>query len=575
MDFLPTGSGLIAIGLPAPHLEIWNGYSGAGVFAPPNVITSIVVVDEAHAWCTVKGDGLYYSFDAWRGWQNILTGPSLRLLYASKSLIEVNNGIALQYSINGVIFHSASGILPGDSITSIDRISSKVLVAAGGFHLYQSTDGGASWSPSRTDPRGASQSVYVDPSTGYAFAGGGDTARVSKDSGATWLPLQEGLFANLAGQIVGTHDCSGVWYLTPNYLRNSMLRTESHGDYLQDVGPASAASIKMIKTVVTDRGSNVYWLDESGLLWLDSTGIDGSLTQPTASSIVIQPPDKVQSDLCSATATNFVVAFSSTNCDTLIIDSIALLRASGIVRVSNAQAEFSNALTDSVRLSYTSTKLGVDSVKMRVWVHSKLDSRIGFKNFAFPAVVVAAPAKMALAASTILFGATRVDSSRASSFFLYNRGCEALRVDSIVSSDPQTFPPDKLIFPLAVKGADSIGVTVSFHPHSSGEFIEALEIGTSSGHGFVELRGTGATQARVVNDRTASIAIYPNPTRVFLKIQTSKTLTHVDVLDLLGRNVLDCQPTPIDHVINVSSLPAGAYFLSVAGVPPIPFVVSR
>jgi len=573
MDFLPNGRGLVAVNLPAPHLEIWNTSSGVGVFATSHPITSVVVVDAAHAWCSVRGDGLYYSWDGWQSWNNVLAGLSLRVVYASNGLVEFNKGSALQYSTDAATFLPTTGILPGDSVTSMDRISSKILVAAAVYHLYRSTDGGVSWTQTRSDPGGGSLSVYVDPSNGYAFAGG-DTARVSRDSGATWVSVQAGLFPNLAGQIVGSHDCSGVWYLTPNYFRGSLLRTQSHGDYLQDVGPASASSLRMTKCVVIDRGSSFYWLDFSGLLWLDSTGLDGSITQPAAASISTRSPSSVENDICSAAATNFTLEFNYTNCDTIAMDSIAILSTSGTIGFTNPHVVFSNVASAVVNATYIAKKKGVDSVRLRAWVHSKLDNKRFFKDIAFTALGIAAPAKLAIASPTISFGQTKVDSSRSSSVTLSNQGCEELRVDSVVSSDPQTFPVGKLSFPLTIKTGASINVTVSFHPHASGPFVEALEIGTSGGHQFIELRGTGAIAAGVGRSFRKTIAIYPNPVRNVLRIQSSSQPTHAIILDLLGRNVLDFNPLTT-FAVDVSSLPAGAYFLSVAGTPPIPFIVAR
>ena len=58
----------------------------------------------------------------------------------------------------------------------------------------------------------------------------------------------------------------------------------------------------------------------------------------------------------------------------------------------------------------------------------------------------------------------------------------------------------------------------------------------------------------------ASIKVYPNPTSDFIEIETSNfNFTHADVIGILGNRILSTDKA----VVNLTSLPAGLYFLNI------------
>src|SRR5262249_35452680 len=153
-------------------------------------------------------------------------------------------------------------------------------------NLYRSNDGGANWYLV-LDTLKLTRSIYIDHTHKYIYAGGANLMR-SADSGVHWTELSSLFFQPLIGQVIGTNDCSGVFYLGPDRInRGELLRSVNFGKFFQSVGPANFASTRMVKGVVLDRGSTFFWLDSSGLISLSTVGIDYTITDSVKDRVII------------------------------------------------------------------------------------------------------------------------------------------------------------------------------------------------------------------------------------------------------------------------------------------------
>jgi hypothetical protein len=223
--------------------------------------------------------------------------------------------------------------------------------------------------------------------------------------------------------------------------------------------------------------------------------------------------------------------------------------------------------TASIALNYLPLASGVDTIALRVTFHGfewKIPEQIALTTYA---IVSSEPAQLG-ALQDLDFGSVRTDSTKTLSLSVTNSGCNALRIDSIVSTNPALFSLGELAMPMYVKADSTLHLPVQFTPQSSGLAIESIEIGTNAGHEFVTVQGNGVKVLAGVDDVLSNrILLYPNPVSSTL---LATELTRITIYDDLGREVL----RGVGDEFDVSMLAGGQYFVR-AGGRIAPLIISR
>jgi hypothetical protein len=590
MDFLPTGVGLVGISGPASSVAKWDLHgSENGVLIPSNPgdqILSVRAIDSSTGWATIASEGLYYTSSKLWGlntWKLVLGGNNLKLLYATKSQIFLTDGSTLRVSTNLTTFNPCTGILVGDTVNAVASVGNQVFIATAGDHVYRSVNGGGAWS--MMDTVTSSYSVFFDSVAKTIFIGG-DTVRMSTDYGVTWTGVITPVIAILSGQVVGVHDCSGAFYVTTfisNILdleHNFILRSQDHGQSFQEVGRAYNATIHFSEGLAFDRGSILYWLDPvDGWLSITMDGVDGSLPASLSPDLHLAPDSSIVSDACTHQLTPFNVTIGYGECVPLQVDSLKEISGIGTVSFTSFKVTFSATASATMQFAYEARANGIDTIHLRLWFHNTETMLAESRDFTVVAMGVSDPAKLSVNKQTVSFGQVKVDSSKLLTFTIRNSGCLDLRVDSIVSSNPTLFPIDQHVYPLVLKSGDSLPVKVTFMPTDVGEQVEAVEYGTSAGHGFVTLDGIGATTVVQGVDPSLSsnqIAIYPNPAHDFITVQSNSGIRQVTIHDLLGRVAMETSYESPAHVqLDLRDLPNGTYLIAVDHNRPIPILLLR
>lgn len=589
MDFLPTGVGLVGVSGPASSVAKWDLHgSENGVLIPSNPgdqILSVRAIDSSTGWATIANEGLYYSSSKLWGlntWKLVLGGNNLKLLYATKSQIFLTDGSTLRVSTNLTTFNPCSGILAGDTVNAVASAGSQVFIATAGDHVYRSVNGGAAWMMMYSVT--SSYSVFFD-SVAHAVFIGGDSLRMSSDYGVTWISVISPVSV-LSGQVVGVHDCSCAFYIT-TFISNSLdlehnfiLRSQDHGASFQEVGRAYNSTIHFSEGLAFDRGSILYWLDPvDGWLSITMDGVDGSLPAALSPDLHLTPDSSIVSDACTHQFTPFNVTVGYGECVPLQVDSLKEISGIGTVSFTSFKVTFSAAAKGTMQFAYQARSNGMDTVHLRLWFHNTQTMLAESRDFNVVAMGVSDPAKLAVNTQSVSFGQVKIDSSKLLAFTFRNAGCLDLRVDSIVSSNPALFPVDQHTYPLVLKSGDSLRVKVTFMPTSVGEQVEAVEYGTSAGHGFVTLDGIGATT--VVQGVEASlirsqVAIYPNPAHDFITVESNAGIRQIMIHDLLGRVVMQTSYEPTEQVqLDLRELSNGTYLIAVDHNRPIPILLLR
>jgi hypothetical protein len=173
-----------------------------------------------------------------------------------------------------------------------------------------------------------------------------------------------------------------------------------------------------------------------------------------------------------------------------------------------------------------------------------------------------------LSTDGLIYGSVPVDSSKELTLEVTNIGCRPLRIDSVISSNPELYRVIGPALPLYLPSDSTLNFTVIFSPHKAGEAVESIELGTNAGHKFIELDGVGTEEMDVANVGigSRSLLVYPNPASTTLYFSSdfpSNNALAFDLYDILGRNVLH-QQSATDG-IGVGTLPEGIYTAVVNG----------
>jgi hypothetical protein len=565
MDFLPTGTGLTGIGGAGTTIEKWDAAGHNGVQITTGTVTSILVIDSTTGWATVKNDGLYRGTKGWTEWNKQLAGNNIRLLLATRSFVFVVDGKTLKFSTDGNSFTNCAGILATDTVAGVDYLDDMNLVAAAGSTVYRTSNGGADWTATSAITAGA-RSVYIDRFTGLTMVGG-DPVLQSKDGAQTWKPCSS-LFDSVQGQVVGAHDCSGVFYVAPIYQRGSFLRSQSHAQFFQEAGPANFASIRFMHICTFDRGATMFWLDSSGTLSESTDGVNGTITTNVIQWVTVSADTGITSSICGNGTTTFGIHVNYLDCVPLFVDSITVLRTTGIFNRTGSLGSIANGQVLTINYSYRAKLLGLDSAVLRLWTRSSQSGISEYRDFSVVPRGVSMPAHVMLKTNKLNFGQVKVDSTKQQSLVVYSDGCESLRIDSLVSSNPTLFAIDTKTFPIILKSGDSVKFNVRFTPTAETPYLEALELGTSAGHTFINVAGAGTQTASVgASSVQAQFALFPNPARGFLSIELpdkTSRIREIVVRDVMGRVTMTSSVTTNARVmLDVSALAAGEYIVQV------------
>jgi Secretion system C-terminal sorting domain/Abnormal spindle-like microcephaly-assoc'd, ASPM-SPD-2-Hydin len=573
-DFYNARTGLVSIN---------NGQGGLiESFADTNFtvvfgarVTQIAIQNSDRAWA-IGGDSLYLGTNEWNSWQktfvdSVLTGGSLTLVRATPTKLFIFSDNVLYWTITGDTLIPTNGIIYGDSITAMDYVSDSLLIAVSSGFIYRSTDGGNNWLDMYRTMKGCA-SVFADTAHHLIFTGG-DNLRVSADSGQTWSvvsPPPEFDIGSIVGQVFGARDCSGTLYVLgsiSNGVSTGFMRSEDDGNSFEEVSSSSLPSYGYyFKGWAFDRGSTLFLMSEDYSYPIDyfdfsvsHDGGDGIISDSVASAITISA-DTIFDSLCTVVSEPFSVSVASSICTGVRIDSISVLHSGGIVAKSFTP-QIVHGNTATISLSYSGTVPGDDSIVLRVWFHSL---ELGLKehlDVGAVAYTISAPAVL-VSTDSLQFGDVLLDTVTRRLLRITNSGCSALRVDSVVSSNPVIFSLPSLSFPFTIKGDSTVDIPVTFSPQQVGPSLESIELGTNAGHTFIELDGQGISLA-AVSDRERGMetdfSIFPNPASAIVSVRGIDENSQYEIIDLLGRTVLNGFMD--GHTISVSALPDGIYLL--------------
>ncbi len=515
------------------------------VFITP--VTQIAIQDSNRAWAT-DGDSLYLGTNGWNNWKTMLGKPFITLVRATPNALFVYSDSELYMTTSDTVLGLTYGIPRGDSIIAMDYISSSMLVAVSYSNAYRSKDGGANWTLVRGGLKNAA-SVFADTEYHLVYIGG-DSVRVSADSGKTWsavVPPPEFNYGFLDGQVFGARDCSGTFYVATSIPNNGsitdIMRSQNGGNTFEDVGqdPLFLSFGSTIRGWVFDRGSTVLlgFGEYVGFvnLFISHDGADGLIPDSVASAITVSA-GAIYDTICGLTSVPFTVSVASAICTGVSIDSIRVVHSKGTVATRIVpQILFGNEATFA--LSYAGTVPGIDSITLRVLFHS---IEWGFKEYADVSLLaysVALPAELA-STDSLQYGMVLLGASERQILQITNSGCSPLRVDSIVSSNPAVFSLPRISVPFYVKHDSTANINVTFSPKLAGPALESIELGTNAGHTFIELEGTGVKAADVEGETITQtdLSIFPNPASSILFVQgAEEENSKYEMIDLLGRIV--------------------------------------
>ncbi|MEP7233850.1 MAG: T9SS type A sorting domain-containing protein [Ignavibacteriota bacterium] len=568
-DMLTTRLGLAALNDNGSRiiLKYENGVFN-GVLALNGEATSIIIVDDNVAFVSVFGDGIYQASNKWKDYTKILSHPNIKLLAVrNKNLLATIGGI-LYYSDDGLSFFQAGGISPGELILAVEILSSSISLAVTGKKMYRSTDGGKNWTAIQNNVDETS-SFYYDPVHSSVYAGGNKLFR-SLDSGSTWQEITS-IFFTLSGPVIGAHDCSGAFYISPlANVHGAMYRSVDQGRFFQEVGPAIFSSTALHKGVVLDRGSTFFWLDNSGLLGVVRDGIDSSITDSVRDHLDVKIDTGVRYSLCNnASPTKFNVSLTYDQCTGIFLDSIKQITPGNTFVAKFTPSSLGDGPAVVIPMSFKATHAGYDSARYRISFHSGITGNIENKFFSVKGLGTTGSPDLAFAPSEINYSPTDLDSIQGQTVTISNPGCDTLIIDTMYSTNPAIFILKPPKFPLFIFPAKLIKQTVTFNPHLSGDYLESIGFESNIGNRFLTLRGVGKPPKVVGSVRTVSqeeIGIFPNPANNILRVRTNQSPGRIFLFDALGRTLRQYEAKTEEIEIDLSDLENGQYVIRIGKI---------
>ena len=567
-DMLNGRVGLFAIEDQARVLAIYDNGAITGVFIPPDTITSVIIKNRDTAFISIRGSGVYMSSEGWTKWDRILSDGNARVLAVRGSQILIrSNNKNLLYQSAPQTFQMALGFTFGDTLHDAVIVSPTLSFAVSHTRLYRSDDGGKNWQVV-IDSLRETESLYYDTAHQYLYTGG-KIQLVSKDNGATFTPFHSLIFAYLAGQIFGSRDCSGAFYIGPDSVeRIEMLRSVNYGRFFQEVGNTNFSSYRYKKTIIFDRGSTFFWLDKSGILSVSRDGVDGTIPDSVAPKLLVSPDTGVVGSLCpKSQPTTFSVTLRYDECTGIIIDSVRFVaKNSAFTIVSIPQTLEANG--KKMSMTFTARKAGNDTAHLRIYFHSPITANFEQKDFYTVGMGIEESPLITFSSTDVFFDSVKVNSVMSHDVTIHNPGCDTLVVDSLISSYPALYSIVSAKKSFAILPGDSIKIQIVFSPNQAGSSLETITIYTNIGRKYITVQGKGFTA-----DGTASVhsppecprglMIFPNPSRgIFI---AGSDIPYLVIHDELGRMLRKYANVHIGDALH-TSLPVGVYYFSSSGI---------
>ncbi len=576
-DMLTPRLGLAAAldGLPLV-MRIDNGRE-FGIINFPNAITSLIIQDKDVAYISVGNDGVYKSSGGWEFWQKILADANAKVVGVTTNRVFVQSGKQLLHSLAGGTFTPGVGIDTLKPIQEVVGYGDKI-IAASSTALYYSTNGGLGWVKKADLTAGGT--LYLDTVGGVVVAGGSPVL-ISRDSGKNWTPLTTPIFFDVSGSVYGTRDCSGTFYIVnDNVSVFEFIRSTDHGVSLQMVGegPVYNQGLKQIRVV--DRGSSIFWLDKEYNLYVDRASIDGLIIDSIASKVSLRADTGVVASACGGgKATPFKMYVGYTECTGIRVDNLTI-EGNGFSAAFTPRTIGAGEFT--VTGMYKPTKVGYDTARIRIIFRSLITNQTETQIAYVVGRGVTGPAELSLNTDNITYGILDTSEQLIKSVSTLNLGCDAFRIDSVVSTLPDVFDVSGYVFPIHVPGGNRAYFNVTFSPKKKQKYLESLVIYTSEGVRYVSLIGEGTFEqivASVTPDKGQSlIELLSTVVSRGLQIRSRyETDRFGEIYTADGRPILSVMLGGASITsVALSSFSSGIYYLHVAGGgPPLPFFVLR
>jgi len=561
-------------------MRIENGKE-FGIINTSGTITSVMIVDKDIAYMSVANDGVYKSSGNWEFWKRIYADPNAKPVGVTSTRVFVQSGKKLWYSANEAAFEMALGIDTVHEITSVVGVGDR-LVAASQSSLYYSTNGGAGWTKKATLDLGGT--LYLD-TIGGAVIAGGNPVLISRDSGKSWSTLSTPIFPLTSGRVYGSKDCSGALYIVtelPNLFE--FLRSTDHCVSLQVIDGAPSHSTGLKKVVVTDRGSTVFWLDNEYNLLVSKNGVDGTISDSIASKVSIRADTGIVGSACQGgKAVPFKVYVGFSECTGIRIDNMTI-EGSGFA--TNFTPKTLAAGEISFPGTYKASKVGYDTGRIKIIFRSLTTNQTEVRTGTIVGRGISGPAELSLSTDNIPYGILDTGGHLIKSVSVLNMGCDAFRIDSVVSSLPEFFAVSGYTFPMYVLGGSRTYFNITFSPSQKQKYLESLEIYTSEGIRYVTLTGEGTFDPGTVSvaaedlENATAIEVLSNVAYVTGGLRVRSTMDEISggaIYTISGKLITTViLEARSDTVIELSAFSPGMYYLLLSnGQPPIPFYVVR
>jgi hypothetical protein len=561
-DMYTARLGLIATNDAARVLGRYDNGHFLGVFVPNGEITSVQIVDEERAYISVKGDGVYESAGGWRIWTKVYNIADGFVIGADSLHCFIRSGNNILVRRGGTIT-TGTGLIADEPIQQAVAIHSQLAFCVSQHRLYRSFDGGETWNLIRSDLV-RSGSLYFDKHNGFLYIGGKNPLR-SADSGRSFTEMKSIFFFSISGQIFGTRDCSGAFYLGPDSLeRIEMFRSTTFGKFIQEVGSGYNSSYRLIKAVVLDRGSTMYWLDKTGYLAVSRDGVDGTIPESIADYIQFERDSSITGSMCNTVKpTSFKFLIRYKECVSLKLDSLKAAANNPAFTFSFSPV-FIRSVVLTIPCTFKARKTGLDSIDLILYFHSTLTDLPETKRITLYGEGYADAPIMEIDKPSIDFGLIKAGKIIYDTIRFSNNGCDTLRIDTLESSYPALFQLDTKKYPIIILPQRSVELSVGFRPTEAGDFLESIRLRSNVGNQYLTLRGSAYTDP-VIRVRTSPaelIRLYPNPVTKLFNVESPADVT-AEIYDMTGKSVQSLRLLSGKNEIDISNYPSGFYLITI------------